>query len=62
MGQVMNVGLSCYLIVLSFDSKPGSKTGTPSWPDPNESELILGMRRANERQCYFVTMSLNGWG
>ena len=23
--------------------------------------LILGLRRANERRCYFVTASLIGW-
>ena len=25
------------------------------------SGLILGLRPANERQCYFVTTSLIGW-
>ena len=33
MGQVMKVWLSCYLVLLSFDSKPGNKTATRSWPD-----------------------------
>ena len=33
MGQVAKVSLSCYLVLLSFDSKPGNKTATPSWPD-----------------------------
>ena len=26
-----------------------------------DSKLILGLRPANERQCYFVTTSLIGW-
>ena len=34
MGQVMKVGLSCYLVLLSVDSKTGNKTSAPSWPDP----------------------------
>ena len=27
----------------------------------HDTGLILGLRRANERQCYFVTESLIGW-
>ena len=30
MGQVMKVRQSCYLVLLSFDSKPGNKTAAPS--------------------------------
>ena len=33
MGQVMKVRLSCYLVLLSFDSKPGNKTAEPLRPD-----------------------------
>ena len=34
MGQVLEVRLSNYLVLLSDDSKPGNKTAAPSWPDP----------------------------
>ena len=34
MGQVTKLRLSCYLVLLSIDSKPGNKTATVLWPDP----------------------------
>ena len=34
MGQFMKLWLSCYLVLLSIDSKPGNKTAAVSWPDP----------------------------
>ena len=33
MGQVPELWLSCYLGLLSIDSKPGNKTAVVSWPD-----------------------------
>ena len=34
MGQVTKLWLSCYLVLLSTDSKTGNKTAAVSWPDP----------------------------
>ena len=34
MGQVTKLRLSCYLVLLSIDRKPGNKTATVSLPDP----------------------------
>ena len=34
LGQVSKVRLSCYLVLLSNDSKTRYKTGSPLWPDP----------------------------
>ena len=34
MSQVMELWLSCYLVLLSIDSKTGNKTATVPWPDP----------------------------
>ena len=34
MGRVIEVWLSCYLVLLSVDSKPADKTVEPPWPDP----------------------------
>ena len=39
-GQVMKVCLSCYLDLLSNDSKTRHKTSPPSWPDPLINRLI----------------------
>ena len=33
-GQVTKLGLSCYLVLLSIDSKPGNNTASVPWPDP----------------------------
>ena len=51
MGQVTKVQLSCYLVLLSCDSKPGNKTATPLsclWPGSyiqqnlhNETQKVL---------------------
>ena len=34
---------------------------TVSHPHDKDNRLILGLRPANERRRYFVTMSLIGW-
>ena len=46
-GQVMKVGLSCYLVLLS---KPGNKTGPPLWPDAYN--IVQGKHYATCDECY----------
>ena len=41
-GQDAKVRLSCYLVLLSNDSKTSyNKTGAPSWPDPYQYEMLF---------------------
>ena len=34
MGQIMKLRLSCYLVLLSTEAKPGNKTAAVPRPDP----------------------------
>ena len=50
MGQTMKVRLSCYLALLSLDSKPGKKTAKSLWLDPYVSpgiKVIKELHREN---------------
>ena len=43
MGQVTKVWLSCYLVLLSNDSKTRQQDARPSWPDPYRVHFVSSM-------------------
>ena len=53
MGQVMELRLSCYLVLLS--AKPGNKTATVSWPYPSTD-----IQSSNEMPWLHRTERLSG--
>ena len=55
----MNLKMLAIFVRLQCFKQP--VTNTDDWPAQLEARLILGLRPANERQRYFVTMSLIGW-
>ena len=54
MGQVMKLWLSCYLVLLSIDSKPSNKTAAVPWPDPNNDFIWFSLSTYHTIWCLMV--------